>query len=406
MPERGALFLLDPGKPHHLLRGFMLANTSILEMLSLVYEDLDVDTIEQRFVALVAELFPFTRVGLFFVKHKKGLLQGKLCKGFAEGAISTIEAPVDGRSLLTRPLITGYPLWNEESAGDPFLGGLGLNHFALIPVVSKKRIPCWEITECRATACPAYGQQWLRCWLVPGTKCKDQIQHSVEEKAEICAACPIFTGQDSNAVEGIMLVDGPEPIDNETVTMLSIIAHGVGAAISNSKKYSQVLRESIRDDLTGLHNRRYLNERLLEEIEKSHRYGGSLSLLIGDIDHFKLINDQYGHPAGDMVLRLVAGVFVRELRRSDLIARYGGEEFAVVLLDCSQERAKKIAEELRRAVGEAALPGLGETRVTISFGGVSLTKDTTTLEGLIGRADKALYSAKAQGRNRVCLYPL
>lgn len=378
-------------------------NTTILEMLSLVYEDLDVDTIEQRFVSLVAELFPFTRVGLFFVKHKKGLLQGKLCKGFAEGSISTIEVPIEGQYLLTRPLITGFPLWNEPGCNDPFLGSLGLHHFALIPVVNKKRIPCWQITECQATDCPAYGHQWLRCWLVADTRCKDQTPRSVAGKASLCAECPVFTSQDTNAVEGIMLVDGPEPIDNETVTMLSIIAHGVGAAINNSKKYSQVLRESIRDDLTGLHNRRYFNERLLDEIERTRRYGGNISLLIGDIDHFKLVNDRYGHPVGDLVLREVSAIFVRELRRSDLVARYGGEEFAVVLFDCTPERAKAIAEGLRLAVADSILPGLEEVKVTISFGVASQTKDTSTMEGMIGKADKALYSAKAQGRNRVCV---
>jgi diguanylate cyclase (GGDEF)-like protein len=383
----------------------MHPNPAILEMLSLVYEDLDIDTIEQRFVTMVAELFPFTRVGLFFVKHKKGLLQGKLCKGFNEGSISTIEVPIDGQYLLTRPLITGFPLWNEPSCDDPFLGGLGLNHFALIPVVNKKRIPCWQITNCQAVDCPAYGHQWLRCWLVPGTKCKDQTQPSLEGKSALCAECPVFTGQDSRAVEGIMLVDGPAPISDETVTMLSIIAHGVGAAINNSKKYTQVLRESIRDDLTGLHNRRYFNERLLDEIERARRYGGNISLLIGDIDHFKLVNDCYGHPAGDMVLREVSAIFIRELRRSDLVARYGGEEFAVVLFDCTPERAKTIAEGLRLAVAKANWPGLAETRVTISFGVASLTKDASTLEGLIGKADKALYSAKAQGRNRVWIAP-
>ncbi|NTV13413.1 MAG: GGDEF domain-containing protein [Desulfobulbaceae bacterium] len=381
----------------------MHPNPTILEMLSLVYEDLDVDTIEQRFVSLVAELFPFTRVGLFFVKHKKGLLQGKLCKGFAEGAISSIEVPIEGQYLLTKPLITGFPLWNEPSHDDPFLAELGLNHFALIPVVNKKRVPCWQITACQATDCPAYGHQWLRCWLVPGTKCKDQTHRSAAGKVALCAACPVFTSQDSNTVEGIMLVDGPEPIDNETVTMLSIIAHGVGAAINNSKKYTQVLRESILDDLTGLHNRRYFNERLLDEIERSRRYGGNISLLIGDIDLFKLINDRFGHPTGDLVLRLVAAVFVRELRRSDLIARYGGEEFAVVLFDCTPERANIIAEGLRQAVAKAVLPGHEEIRVSISFGVASLAKDTSTLEGLIVKADKALYSAKAQGRNRVCV---
>ncbi|MBU0676192.1 MAG: GGDEF domain-containing protein [Proteobacteria bacterium] len=383
----------------------MHPNSTILEMLSLIYEDLDIDTIEERFVSLVAELFPFDRVGLFFVKHKKGLLQGKLCRGFGEGSISTIEAPIDGQYLITRPLVTGFPVWNESSSNDPFLCNLNLNHFALIPVVNRKRIPCWQITDCRAEDCPAYGRQWLRCWLVTGTKCKDKIQRSVEGKTSLCTLCPVFTSQDNNAVEGIMLVDGQTPIDDETVTILSIIAHGVGSAINNSKKYTNVLRESIRDDLTGLHNRRYFNERLLDEIERARRYGGKISLLFGDIDHFKNINDQYGHPTGDAVLQMIAAIFNKKLRHSDIVARYGGEEFAVLLFDNTPEQAKTIAEGLRLAVEESTLPTKDKIGVTISFGIAWISKETSTLEGLIGKADKALYSAKAQGRNRICMAP-
>jgi diguanylate cyclase (GGDEF)-like protein len=371
-------------------------------MLSLIYEDLDFDTIEERFVSLVAELFPFDRVGLFFVKHKKGLLKGKLGKGFEEGAISSIEVPIAEKYLLSRPLITGFPLWNIEIGDDPFLRKMGLRKFALIPVISRKRIPCWQVTNCGVLDCPAYGNKWLRCWLVPETKCKNGSQRSPSEKMHLCKSCQVFSKQDSNAFEGVMLVDGPNPIDDETVTMLSILAHAVGTAINNSKKYIHALRDAIHDDLTGLHNRRYFNERLIDEIERARRHGRNISLLFGDIDHFKGVNDAYGHPVGDRVLKMIGSIFLEKLRHSDLVARYGGEEFALLLFDSTREQAIAIAENLRQAIAEASLPGQEKISVTISFGVASLGEDCNTLEGLIARADKALYKAKTWGRNRVC----
>lgn len=222
------------------------------------------------------------------------------------------------------------------------------------------------------------------------------------EKISLCEACPVFSSQNGNTTEGILLVDGPRPIEDETVTMLSIIAHAVGTAINNSKKYFHALREAIRDDLTGLHNRRYFNERLVEEIDRARRHGGSICLLFGDIDNFKRINDTYGHPVGDAVLKMLGGIFQEMLRRSDLVARYGGEEFAILLFDSSREQAVIIAENLRQAIEAASLPGPEKISVTISFGVAALGEDSNTLEGLLASADKAMYNAKAQGRNRVC----
>jgi hypothetical protein len=92
----------------------------LLDMLSLVYEDMDINAIEERFVDLVVEIFSFDRVGLFFVKHRKGILQGKLCKGFEPGTISSLKIPLAEKYLFTRPLVTGFPLWGEEAEADPF----------------------------------------------------------------------------------------------------------------------------------------------------------------------------------------------------------------------------------------------------------------------------------------------
>lgn len=379
-------------------------NLVLLEMLSLLYEDMDVDSIEERFVSLVGDLFPFDRVGLFFVKHKKGILQGKLCKGFDPGTISSLHIPISQDNIFTRPLISGFPVTSEEAEGDATVRRMGLSHYALIPVVNKKRVSCWQVKKCTATDCPAYGNKWVRCWLVPHTRCVDGTVISGLEKNKICEACPVFVSQNTDSVEGVLLVDNSpsqRTIDEETITMLSIIAHAVGNAINNSKTYTNVLRMAIRDELTGLHNRRYFNERLLDEIDRSKRYGNSLSLVLGDIDNFKNVNDTYGHPVGDVVLVWLAEIMGGKLRSSDVVARYGGEEFAMLLINSPKEQAFDIANGLRHAIEKSTLPQEPFIKVTCSFGVASMGDDASSFEGLVDKADKALYYAKAQGRNQV-----
>jgi len=376
----------------------------LLDMLALVYEDMDIDAVEERFVNIVAELFGFDRVGLFFVKHRKGILQGKLCTGFEPGIISSICMPVAAQNIFTRPLVTGLPVWNHSGAEDPFVKQLGLTQFALFPVASKKRISCWQVRRCREKTCPAFGKKWVRCWLIAGTKCAGGADCAVKEKAERCQACPVFTSQDCGLVEGILLVDNSlsrRPIDSQTVTVLSLISHAVGTAINNSKNLSHALREAIFDDLTGLHNRRYFNERLLDEVERSRRYSTPLSLLLCDIDHFKRVNDTCGHPAGDAVLSQVAGLLRDKLRQSDLVARYGGEEFGVLLLNTGKQQAIQVAESLRCGVEKATFAATAGMPVTISIGVATLGEDASSLDSLIDRADKGLYCAKASGRNQV-----
>lgn len=379
-------------------------NFAIPEMLSLIYEEMDVDTIEERFVNLVAEIFSFDRVGLLFVKHRKGMLQGKLCKGFAPGSISSLEIPIDGASLFTRPLLSGYPLWENTGEADPFAQALGLTNFALIPIINNKRIACWDIKQCGKQQCPAYNKKWVRCWLLPDTRCCSTSSQSTSNKN--CEQCPVFLRYDSRATEGVMLVDNSlsgQPIEKETVMLLSIIAHSVGMAINHSKAFTNVLQESIRDELTGLHNRRYFNERLVDELERAKRYGSRFSLLFADIDHFKAVNDTLGHQVGDAVLASLGRLFHRHLRHSDVVSRYGGEEFAMLLLDTDKEKAVAIADHLREAIAlEPVAPGEPQVRVTVSFGVATHNEDGHSLEGLLGKADKALYCAKAQGRNRVC----
>ena len=378
---------------------------AVPEMLSLIYEEMDVDTIEERFVNLVAEIFSFDQVGLFFVKHRKGVLQGKLCKGFAPGSISSLEIPITGEFLLTRPLVSGFPCWEKSIESDPFLRSLELTNFALVPIVNNKRLACWDIKKCGAYDCPAYGKKWVRCWLLPTTGCCDGARSKDDGEAEkACGECSVFKRHDARATEGVMLVDNSlsgQPIAKETVMLLSIIAHSVGMAINHSKAFTSVLQESIRDELTGLHNRRYFNDRLMDELERIKRYGGRFSLILADIDHFKVVNDTHGHQTGDAVLAWLGRLFRDHLRHSDVVSRYGGEEFALLLLDTDKAKAVTIAEHLRAAVAEKAGEAVGP-RVTVSFGVATHGEDGHAFESLLEKADKALYVAKAQGRNRVC----
>ena len=377
----------------------------VLDMLSLIYEDMDIDAIEERFINSVSEIFSFDRVGLFFVKHRKGVLQGKLCRGFEPGSISSLEIPVSEEYLFTKPLVTGFPLWSTESETDPFVHKMDLSNFAIIPIVNKKRIPCWKIKNCQETDCPAYGNKWLRCWLVPDIKKCNKSADDGLDNLKQCETCAVFSSHDTSAIEGILLVDNSlsgKPIDRETITVLSVIAHAVGIAINNTKVYSSVLWDAIHDDLTGLHNRRYFNDRLIDEVDRAKRYGGSISLLLADIDHFKQVNDTYGHSVGDAVLVWLGNMLRNQLRRTDIVARYVGEEFAIILHNADQEKSFEIAENLRRAVQESVLPDDESVAITISIGISTLGEDAGSFQGVMNRADKALYMAKSLGRNRVC----
>ena len=379
---------------------------NIIEMLGCIYEDLDIEKIEEKFVDLVNDAFSFDRVALFFVKHKKGILKGKLSHGFDQAVVKSIEIPLSGKSLLIDPLITGMAYRGISNIPDQYADLLGLTNFALIPIVNKKRMACWKIKNCGSKDCPAYGKKWIRCWLVSGTKCSNGGVLTPAEKTRQCSTCPIFADMNIDTVEGVMIVDNSissRPITDKTVTVLSIIAHTVGMAINNSKLYMKTLDVSIRDPLTGLHNRRYFNERLLDEVERASRYDEHLSLVICDIDHFKKINDSYGHPAGDTVLCRVAEVLRNNTRKNDIVSRYGGEEFALLLLNTEKSQAAAIAEKIRRAFEESPFILNGEAvRVTLSFGLSSFGVDSSSFEGLISCADRALYSAKARGRNMVC----
>lgn len=177
-----------------------------------------------------------------------------------------------------------------------------------------------------------------------------------------------------------------------------------------SDAYSTIEKMSITDDLTQVFNRRYFHDRLDGEIARARRYDHPVSLFLMDIDHFKRINDKYGHQTGDDVLRAIGGILRSSTRSVDIVARYGGEEFVALLPETGQETARMTAEKLRAAivVHPFLSPDQSLFHVTASFGVSSLDMTDKNTEAIADRivkmADDAMYQAKQEGRNRVVVY--
>jgi two-component system, cell cycle response regulator len=177
----------------------------------------------------------------------------------------------------------------------------------------------------------------------------------------------------------------------------------LSGADAEAKYHEEIYRMTIVDGLTQIHNKRALFEALEKELMRARRYERDLSLLMFDIDFFKRINDQYGHLAGDHVLRELARVVQERIRREEVFARYGGEEFVILLPETPLQGAAALAENLRARVANHSFVFQGERiPVTVSIGTALLGENDKVGADLIQRADEKLYEAKRGGRNRVC----
>ncbi len=191
--------------------------------------------------------------------------------------------------------------------------------------------------------------------------------------------------------------------DDEAVQVVELLAATCAAALANAALYEQSQRLALTDPLTGLYNRRSLEGLLEQELDKAHRLHYPVGVLVVDVDRFKRINDRLGHLEGDNVLGAIADALRRALRRFDLLGRFGGDEFVAVLPGCDVEAAHTVGEKLRGAVARLRIPGPQVDGVTISIGGAAAEgPDAGPLE-LLEAADRALYRAKAAGRNRVIM---
>jgi diguanylate cyclase (GGDEF)-like protein len=175
--------------------------------------------------------------------------------------------------------------------------------------------------------------------------------------------------------------------------------------LTERKKLERMLEHQARiDALTGLINRRHFYEQAELELARAKRHGEPLSLLMLDVDHFKAVNDNHGHHTGDVTLQKLSEVCTQTFREIDLVGRLGGEEFAVLLPQTHGAQALEVAERLRLAAADAAVPleQGGALHFTVSIGVASFAATDDSIETLLRRADQAMYQAKNSGRNRVC----
>lgn len=193
-------------------------------------------------------------------------------------------------------------------------------------------------------------------------------------------------------------------IERQAMDIAAAMAKQISVALDNAQLIHELENLATTDSLTRLHNRRHFLERAEAEFERSRRYQRPLSIFLLDADHFKNINDNYGHEMGDQALRLLASICRQNLRQLDVIGRYGGEEFVAFLPETSMAKAMEVAERLRAGV-EGIKLGVagGEVQLTVSIGVATATAQTDSIAALINEADRALYEAKRAGRNKVVL---
>jgi|GEM_PF-761327 len=245
----------------------------------------------------------------------------------------------------------------------------------------------------------AVQQRLIHARNVP-SDCKVSVNFGIADTLpKEVASIPIVYRDSTLGVMLLATLNGFRPSE---MALLEYIANQIAVVLENALTHEKVERLSVTDGLTGIFNRRHLTERLESEFAKAQRYETQLSVLIIDIDHFKQINDTFGHQVGDNALLGVVGALKRRLRTTDLLGRYGGEEFVVMLPNTDRHDAFAVAQALRKEVEATKVAALGERRITVSIGVASYpAADVGDVDALLRNADEALYRAKESGRNRV-----
>lgn len=218
-----------------------------------------------------------------------------------------------------------------------------------------------------------------------------------------CLCHPLLA---QNETGGMLFLSGPSnAIDDAGRRLAQAVGEQISLALANLRLHEWLRIQSIRDPLTGLYNRRYMEASLERELARARRHGHGVGVLMCDIDHFKRFNDTYGHEAGDALLVEFARLLRSRVREDDIVCRYGGEEFVLILPDTDQDAAARRADALREAVHELRVQHRGQLlgEVTLSLGVSAYPMHGTSPESLCRSADAALYQAKRSGRDRVCI---
>ncbi|HEX8706629.1 MAG TPA: sensor domain-containing diguanylate cyclase [Pyrinomonadaceae bacterium] len=229
------------------------------------------------------------------------------------------------------------------------------------------------------------------------------------EQGRRVVAVPLVNGEKLMGVlEGVREGKGERGFTKREVALLDALGLPIASALGNALRIAEAERLSQTDDLTKLHNARYLRHYLLSEVKRARRYGSSVAALFFDLDDFKNVNDAHGHLVGSHVLMEMATIILSSVRDTDVVARYGGDEFVVVLPESHFEQAAFVAERVRRKIAANVFTGGRRLRLklTASFGVATFPGHAQSPQQLIAGADAAMYEAKAAGKNCVRFAPL
>ncbi|HYW21490.1 MAG TPA: diguanylate cyclase [Nodularia sp. (in: cyanobacteria)] len=254
---------------------------------------------------------------------------------------------------------------------------------------------CWALRRGRSHTC-YHHQSGLRCHHI----------HQADEKIATTVCIPMIAQGETLGLF-YLSSNNPTALLDAKRQIARTVAEQVALAIANLNLRETLQYQSIRDPLTGLFNRRYLEEVLTQEIARGQRQQNPIGVVMIDVDHFKRFNDTYGHEVGDYVLQTIGAILKESVRASDVPCRYGGEEITLILPECSLEQTTMKAEQIREAIAKLTLFYHGQQlgKVTISLGVAGFPKHGVTGTALIQVADAALYRAKAAGRNQVLVAP-
>lgn len=276
-------------------------------------------------------------------------------------------------------------------------GAGNLTHQGLVLVADKKKMPIKKLFKGKIAPLFSRKVDDSLAELIVGDHDKiDSILILPLERRDQLVGALILAGDKENRLD---FNSGTELLERFT----SILA----LAYENNLNLERLKQAGLIDALTLVNNRRFFEQRLVEEKERAMRQGSSLVCMMIDVDHFKSVNDEYGHEAGDKVLKQIAATLSQMMRRTDVLARYGGEEFVALLPDTGAEIAREVAERIRKRIEGLEVtinPKLTLVK-TISIGLAVYEVGDEAVDSLISRADKALYRAKELGRNRVCIAP-
>ena len=340
-----------------------------------------------------------------YVKHKKesaSLEKKEERYGFLKDVVSALNSTLSLEDVIKKIMDNAFNIVGKSDSGLLFLVDTSKQELHL--VLSRSNTSQENIKTKNGDILDEWVFKERQALLVEDIKKDFRFSEDrftgYERQFRSVISCPLMEGR---KVIGILRLENPRPYNytSEDLRLLDIICDIGAVSVQNASLYKQTLDLAIRDGLTGLFLRRYFLDRLKEELSHCLRSNSSCSFLMIDVDNFKNYNDEYGHTAGDMILKLISRVLLN-FTEGGIACRWGGEEFSIFIPEASKKEAQRIADNIRKAVKKESVELRRiKTHITVSIGVAAFPEDAKVQEGLIMKADERLYKAKREGRDRI-----